>query len=84
MTAAHQLILLHSVSQELGPAQGQPRPAQQLREISLSVLLLMPHPRQHRLEHLTHAETKGGSTRHNRQGGGEGEGEGKAGAHCWL
>ena len=59
MAAAHQFILLHSVGQELGPAQGQPRPGQQLRDVSLPLLPVMPHPRQHCLKHLKH---RGGGT----------------------
>lgn len=55
MAAAHQLVLLDSISQELGSAQGQSGLGQQLRQAGLAVCSVMSHPRKDGLEHLHHA-----------------------------
>lgn len=55
MAAAHQLVLLDAISQELGPAQGQPGLGKQLGQAGLAVVSLMSHPCKDGLEHLHQA-----------------------------
>lgn len=55
MAAAHQLVLLDAISQELGSAQGQSGLGKQLGQAGLAVFSLMPHPRKNGLEHLHQA-----------------------------
>lgn len=52
MAAAHQLILLDAISQELGPAQWQSGLRKQLGQAGLAFISLMSHPCKDSLEYL--------------------------------
>lgn len=52
VAAAHQVVLLHAVREELRPAQGQPDFGQQLGQEGFPLVSVVPDPGQGSLKHL--------------------------------